>query len=180
MLRFAPVSVLCAVAVLTVGCGSSKSSVATSPSSSAPASSVSTSPSVDSASTTTAGGSSGGGDSAAFCSRLAAEVDKIAGFAAALRTPQQAAKLAEIEADNAAILAAAPSDLHDALAEVNTASTLSRKVLTGTAAERIAASKAAADLVKSAQWRTAVADYTAWVNGHCSALAHKILIAAGG
>ena len=102
----------------------------------------------------------------------------MSGYIAAIGTPQQAAKLTEIERDNAAIVGAAPSELRDALATINEASALARKVQGAqSSADRIAASKAAAEAASSAKFKTASADYTAWVRNHCGALATKILTA---
>ena len=77
------------VVLAAAGCGSSSSS--------------------KSSSSSTTAAKSSGGDAGAFCSMLAADTEKTASFAASIGTPQQAAKLAEVKADNDAVLADAPS-----------------------------------------------------------------------
>ena len=87
------------VLVFAAGCGSSSSSKS---------SSSTTAPDASGGSSTTAAKPSGA-DAGAFCSMLAADTEKTASFAASIGTPQQAAKLAEVKADNDAVLADAPS-----------------------------------------------------------------------
>ena len=137
-----------------------------------------------SSSTTTApkassnGSGSGSGKSpVAFCSMLAADTDKTAAFAASIGTPTQAAKLAEINADNGAILAAAPSDVHDAVAKFYEVSALARAALDPSlsAGAKAAAAANAATAVGTPEAKAAIADYKTWVQTNCGSLSSKIL-----
>ena len=167
------VATLSFVLFAAAGCGSSKPSTAA-PSTTAPASAGATSTSAAAATTVKA---SGGLDSAAFCAKLADETEKTAGLAAAIGTPQQAAKLAEIRAANASIVAAAPAELHAAIVTVYKVSELAQKALDPTlgAADKRAAGAAAAAAAGAADTKAAIATYKAWVQAHCGALSSKIL-----
>ena len=111
---------------------------------------------------------------------LAADTEKTASFRASIGTPQQAAKLAEVKADNDAVLADAPSEIHDAIAKVYAVSELARKALEGglSPADKAVAAGKAATAVASPEVKAALADYKAWVQSNCGSLAPKIL--AGG
>ena len=137
-----------------------------------------------SSSTTTApkassnGSGSGSGKSpVAFCSMLAADTDKTAAFAASIGTPSQAAKLAEIKADNDAILAAAPSDVHDAVAKFYEVSALARAALDPSlsAGAKATAVAKAATAVGTPEVKAAIANYKTWVQTNCGSLSSKIL-----
>jgi hypothetical protein len=160
--------------VAATGC-SSKSSSSASPSSTtaAPASG-------SGGSTTSTKAAASGGDAGAFCTMLAADTDKTAAFAASIGTPEQAAKLAEVKADNDAVLAAAPSDIHDAVAKVYAVSEIARKALDTSLspAEKRAAGSEAAAAVGTPEVKAAIADYKTWVQANCGDLSAKIL--AGG
>ena len=156
------------VLVGLAGCSSTKSSTAASSSTSTASTSAA------GATSTTAGGS---GDPSAFCAQLAADTEKTAGFAASIGTPQQAAKLAEIKADNDAVLAAAPAEIHDAIASVYRVSELAQAALDGTlsAADKRAASAAASAAVATPEVKAAIASYKDWVGANCGSLSAKIL-----
>ena len=151
--------------VTAAGCGSSSASKASSPSTTAPT-----------GATTTTGAPSGGRPTA-FCSLLATDAGKTAGFAASIGTPQQAAKLAEITADNNAIVAAAPSEIRGAVTKFYEISTLARAALDQSLspAEKAAAGGRAATAVATPEAKAAIADYKAWVSANCGSLATTIL-----
>jgi hypothetical protein len=160
---------LAGVLLIAVACSSSKTAT-TSPTSAAPAAGASTS--------TTAKTSSSSGDTAAFCAKLAAEADQTTAFAASVGTPAQAAKLADLKAANADIAASAPDAIHDAVAKFYAISELADNALTSTnPAEKAAAVKAAADAAKDPAAKSAIADYTAWVQANCGDQTSKILSA---
>ncbi len=170
------------------GCSSSSSSKAsTSNPSSTVASNTVASGTVASGNTTapTTGATpppQGGNSANAFCNRLAAGVDHLAAFQAGLRSGNTTTAMEQIAAENKAILAAAPSDIHDALATVNSASEKAAKMLDRSlsSADRAALSQEVAAITTSAAWKTAVADYTKWVTANCGTLGTKILTAGGG
>ncbi len=151
--------------VAAPACGSSGASKASSSSTTAPTGST----------TTTAATS--GGSSTAFCSMLATAAGKTAAFAASIGTPQQAAKLAEIKADNEAIVAAAPSGVRSAVTKFYEISNLGRAALDPSLspAEKAAAGGRAATEVGTPEAKTAIADYKAWVSANCGSLATTIL-----
>jgi hypothetical protein len=159
-------AVLVVLLVVAASCGSSKSTTA------------STNPSAGVATTTTkaAAGTNTGG----FCTRLAAETEATSALAASLGTPDQAAKVAQIKSDNAAILAAAPAEIHDAIVKVYAVSELASDALSGTAsaADRAATAKATAAAASDPAFKTAIADYTAWVKANCGDQTAKILSGA--
>ena len=120
------VTAVAGLLLIAVGCSSSKTAT-TSPTSAAGGSTT----------TTVAKSSSGSGDAAAFCSKLAAEADQTKAFAAAVGTPDQAAKLADLKAANADIAASAPDAIHDAVAKFYAISELADTALSsGTPAEK--------------------------------------------
>jgi hypothetical protein len=160
---------LLSLLLLAAGCGSSVSKTSPTSAGSSPSTAA------GGASTTTAAASGMGTD--AFCSLLASETEKTAGFAAAIGTPQQAAKVAEIKAANDEVLAAAPPSIHAAIAKVYAVSEIARKALdtTLTPAQKRAAGLAAAAAVRTPGVTGAIARYKAWVTANCGGLAPKIL-----
>ncbi len=108
---------------------------------------------------------------------LAADTGKTAAFAASIGTPTQAAKLAEITADNDAILAAAPAGVHDAVAKVYAVSALARAALDPSlsATDKAAAGARAATAVGTPEVKAAITDYKTWVQANCGSAAAKIL-----
>ena len=111
---------------------------------------------------------------------LADGTDTTAAFMAALGTPDQAAKLAEVKADNDAIVAAAPAEIHDAVTQFYAISETARAALDPTlsAADKRAAGAAAAAAATTPEAKAAIADYRTWVTANCGSLTTKIL--AGG
>ena len=151
--------------VAAPGCGSSTASKASSSSTTALA-----------GATTTAAATSGG-STTAYCSMLATAAGKTAAFAASIGTPQQAAKLAEIKADNDAIVAAAPSGIRSAVTKFYGISNLARAALDPSLspADKAAAGQRAATAVGTPEAKAAIADYKAWVSANCGSLATTIL-----
>lgn len=169
------VSTLAFAVLAFAGCSSTKSSTSSSATTASPPSTAAATATTVATAPTTVKASTG--DAAAFCTKLAAEADLTAGFAASIGTPQQAAKLAEIKAANDAILAAAPADIHDAIATVYAVSETARKALDTTlsAAEQQAARAAATSAIADPKVKTAIASYKAWVTANCGSLSGKIL-----
>ena len=165
---FKAAAVVTFLLVTASGCGSSSASTASSSSTTAPTG----------ATTTTAATS--GGSTTAFCTTLASAAAKTGALAASIGTPQQAAKLAEIKADNDAIVAAAPSAIRGAVTKFYEISNLARAALDQSLspAERAAAGGRAATAVATPEAKAAIADYKAWVSANCGSLATTIL--AGG
>ena len=178
MKNFAVVTASLAILLITVaGCS-------TSPSSSASLSTTTTqapAAGAGSADTTTTTPSATGGDPGAFCSMLATGVDKAGALIAAVGTPQLAANLAEVKADNDAVVAAAPADIHDALVKFYAISEAARRALDPSlsAADKRAAASDAATAAGTPEAKAAIADYKAWVQAHCGSLSAKILSGAG-
>lgn len=172
MKRIATAATVVFLALAAAGCGSSSASKSSS--------SSTTSPDRSAGGSSTTAAKTSGGDAGAFCSMLAADTEKTASFAASIGTPQQAAKLAEIKADNDAVLADAPSEIHDAITKVYAVSELARKALESglSPADKSAAGRTAASAVGTPEVKAAIADYKAWVQANCGSLAPKIL--AGG
>ena len=165
-----------AAASLTVGlllivCAACGSSAAKTTSSSLAKSSKSAS------TTSTSINPTSGGDTSTFCALLATDADKTAAFAAAIGTPQQPAKLAEVKADNDAIVASAPSGVRAAVTKFYQVSSEARAALDPTLslAEKQSAGARAAAAASSPDVKTAISDYKAWVQSHCGALSAKIL-----
>ena len=152
--------------VAAPGCGSSTASKASSSSTTALA-----------GATTTAAAATSGGSTTAYCSMLATAAGKTAAFAASIGTPQQAAKLAEIKADNDAIVAAAPSGIRSAVTKFYGISSLARAALDPSLspADKAAAGQRAATAVGTPEAKAAIADYKAWVSANCGSLATTIL-----
>jgi hypothetical protein len=171
----ATVSTLAFVLIAFAGCSSTKSSTSSSATTASPPTTASASVTTVSGAPTTAKASTG--DAAAFCTKLASEADLTAGFAASIGTPQQAAKLAEIKAANDAILAAAPADIHAAIATVYQVSETARKALDPTlsAADKQAARAAATSAIVDPKVKSAITSYKAWVTANCGSLSSKIL-----
>jgi hypothetical protein len=115
-----------------------------------------------------------------FCTRLAAETEETSALAASLGTPDRAAKMAPIKSDNAAILATAPAEIHDAIVKVCAVSELATDALSSTAsaADRAASAKATTAATSDPTVKTAIADYTAWVKANCGDQTAKILSGA--
>ena len=162
---FKAAAVVTFLLVAVAGCGSSSASKASSPSTTAPPGATSTT------------GARSGGSPTAFCSLLAADTGKTAAFAASIGTPQQAAKLAEIAADNTAIVAAAPSEIRGAVTKFFEIATLARAALDRglSPAEKAAAAGRTATAVATPEAKAAIADYKAWVSANCGSLATTIL-----
>ena len=108
---------------------------------------------------------------------LAADTDKTAAFAASIGTPAEVAKLAEIKADNDAILAAAPSDAHDAVAKFHELSALAHVALDSSlsAGAKAAAAAEAATAAGTPEVKAAITDEKTWVQTNCGSLSSKIL-----
>ena len=174
MKRLAAGALLSLLLVAAVSCGDSKTDTSSTKPTNTTAGTMK--PADGSGASTTAMSTNSGGDAGDFCTKLADETEKTAGFAASIGTPQQAAKMAEISTDNASILAAAPSDIHDAIAKVYAVSETSMQALSAT--DKVAAAKAATDAMKDPAVTKALADYSAWVKSNCADKATKIL--AGG
>jgi len=177
MKHFAAVAASVAILLVTVvGCSSSQSS-STSSSTTTPQAPATGAGSSDSS--TTAGAV--GGDTAGFCSRLATGVDKAGALIAAVGTAELAAKLAEVKADNDAIVAAAPGELRDSLVKFYAISEVARRALDPglSAADKRAAATQAAAAAGTPEAKAAIADYKSWVQANCGALSAKILSGAG-
>lgn len=164
------------VVVLLLGaaaCSSSSStkSGATTSSKTSTASTSSTSPS--SSSTSSSSATTGSGGAAAFCATLLETKQRSESLVPKVAAGDPMA-LEEIAKDNAAVLAAAPSELHDALAKVQQEADLARTALQATGAARATASANMLAMTKDPSFKAAVATYTQWVNAHCGADAAKI------
>ena len=157
--------------IVAVGCGNSKSTIASSNPSTTQAAG---------ATTTTSKAAASGGNTGEFCTRLASETEATTALKKSIGTPDQAAKVARIKTDNAAILVAAPSEIHDAIAKVYAVSELATNALSGSqsAADRVASAKATAAATSDPAFKTAIADYTAWVTTNCGDQTAKILSGA--
>jgi hypothetical protein len=169
MRRIAAVTAMVTLALLAAtGCGSSGGSSASSPST--------TQASAERAGSSTTVAASGT-STTEFCSMLATATGKVAGLAASIGTPEQTAKLAEVKADNDAIVAAAPADIHDAVATFYAVSELAQQALDPSlsASERASLGSQAATQAGSAEAKAAIADYTTWVTANCGDLATEIL-----
>jgi len=155
---------LCFLVAVATGCGSSSAKSS---------SSTTTTPNASNKSTTSASATS----PAAFCSMLAADTDKTAAFAASIGTPTQAAKLAEIKADNDAIVAAAPSGVRDAVTKFYKISGLARAALDPSlsAGAKAAAAAQATAAAAGPDAKAAIANYKVWVQTNCGSLSSKIL-----
>ncbi len=112
-----------------------------------------------------------------FCNRLALGVDRLQAYAKEIRT-NHADFIAKVTAENKAVLAAAPSELHDALATINTAAEKTRAISDPSAstADRATASKALSAFIGQPQYKAAGQQYKTWVKTNCGALAPKILL----
>ena len=88
--------------------------------------------------------------------------------------------MAQIKSDNAAILAAAPSEIHDAIAKVYAVGQLGTDALSDSqsAADRVARAEAIAAATSDPAFKTAIADYTTRAKANCGDQITKILSGA--
>lgn len=163
-----------ALVLLTLaGCSSSKSSTSTATTTGGGASTSAGATTSSATSSTVESGSS----SSDFCNLLSAGVDRAKGLAAAVGTAGLASKLAEVKADNKAVLDAAPAELHDAVAKVYAVSEKGQAALDPSlsSAQKAAAASAAMTAMRTPEVKAAIATYKSWVTAHCGTQATKIL-----
>jgi len=170
MTNFTRTAVLAGLLLVAVGCSSSK------PTATAGSSTTTSAGGAGGASSTTTAASGSGGDTTAFCAKLAAEVDQTAALRAAIGTPDQDAKVADIKAANADIEASAPADVADAVTKFYAISELGVAALSSNSpADKAAAVQAAAAAAKDPSSQAAIADFKTWVQANCGDQAAKIL-----
>ena len=112
-----------------------------------------------------------------FCTMLAGAVDNTKALAGAIGTPDLPAKLAAVKADNDAIMAAAPAEIHDTVATVYQVAEKGQAALDPSLspADKQAASAAAIAASRAPETKTASTTFQTWVKDNCGPLTSKIL-----
>lgn len=112
-----------------------------------------------------------------FCNLLKDGRDKANALIAAIGSPDFASKLAEVKESNDAGVAAAPAELHDALAKFYEVSEIAQRALDPSISpsEKADLTNQARTQATSPEMAAAIETYKTWVNAHCGALAAPIL-----